>query len=233
MAIVWVLTDIEGTTSSVSFVHDVLFPYARQHLPGFLLSNQRETKVAAAIADVQQRTDAADLAAVTQQLLAWIDDDVKDTALKSLQGLVWYDGYVNGDYQAHVYADTVPELRRWRQAGRQIAVYSSGSIRAQELFFQYSEAGDVRDVFDHHFDTTTGPKRESTSYTAIAKHLGVAPVEVLFLSDIAAELDAAQAAGMRVCGLQREPEVDLRGAWPVASDFPAVTQLFPEVIVPN
>jgi enolase-phosphatase E1 len=223
----WVLTDIEGTTSSISFVHDVLFPYARQALPGFIAAHAEEPAVAQQVAAVQSETGAVDRDAVVAQLLEWIDQDVKATPLKALQGLVWQTGYEQGDYQAHLYQDVQPALQRWQQAGVQLAVYSSGSIKAQELFFRYSVAGDLRSLFSHHFDTTTGPKKAAASYQTITSQLGAPAAEVLFLSDSAAELHAAAEAGLHVCGLNREGSNPLPDfACPVCSDFLQVEQQF-------
>lgn len=200
-----ILTDIEGTTSSISFVKDVLFPYAARNLPEFVRAHRTEDSVR------EQLDAAAELAgipghdseAVLRQLLVWIRDDFKATPLKALQGMLWKRGYESGAYKAHVYADAVRRLHEWFEERIPLYVYSSGSIEAQKLFFHYSVYGDMRRLFSGWFDTTTGPKQDVASYRAIATELGVQPGYILFLSDIVAELDAARAAGFRTCLLQR------------------------------
>ena len=206
MPIKAILTDIEGTTSAVSFVFDVLFPYAAKHLPDFV----REQ---AGRADVSEQLDAvrrdsaepdADVERVIEILLGWIAEDRKATPLKALQGMVWEQGYRAGQLKGHVYPDAVEALRRWHQEGYDLFVYSSGSIQAQKLIFGCSEAGDLSGLFSGYFDTTSGPKREAQSYQRITQAIGVDAAEIVFLSDIVEELDAARAAGMATCGLARE-----------------------------
>ncbi|UVO55373.1 acireductone synthase [Sphingomonas sp. SUN039] len=177
-----ILTDIEGTTSSLSFVHDTLFPYARARLPAWVAEH------------------GGDLA----QLLAWMDADAKVTELKDVQGRIWAAGYAAGELTGHVYPDAAEALRRWHGDGIKLAVFSSGSVAAQKLIFGHSDQGDLSPLFSGWFDTTTGPKREALSYLMIADALGVSPADMLFLSDIAAENDAAKAAGMRAMLIDRE-----------------------------
>ena len=177
-----VLTDIEGTTSSIAFVHDTLFPYARARLPAWVAKH------------------GGDL----DHLLALMNADAKDTTLKDIQGRIWAEGYAAGDLRGHVYPDADEALRRWHGAGLALAVFSSGSVAAQKLIFGHSDHGDLSPLFSGWFDTTTGPKREVRSYVLIADALGVPPADVLFLSDIAAETDAAKAAGMRALLIDRE-----------------------------
>jgi len=201
-----ILTDIEGTTSAVSFVFDVLFPYAAKHLPDFVRQNAERADVAEQLDAVRRDSNEpnADIERVVEILLGWIAEDRKATPLKALQGMVWAEGYHAGQLKGHVYPDAVEALQRWHQAGYQLFVYSSGSIQAQKLIFGCSEAGDLTPLFSGYFDTTSGGKREAQSYTNIQQALGVAPEEILFLSDIVEELDAAQAAGLQTCGLARE-----------------------------
>ena len=205
MAIKAILTDIEGTTSAVSFVFDVLFPYAKAHLPAYVRKHADDAQVAAQVQAV--RVDSgepgADVERVIEILLDWIAEDRKATPLKALQGMVWQQGYLAGELKGHVYPDAVEALRRWHAEGFRLYVYSSGSIQAQKLIFGRSEAGDLSSLFSGYFDTTSGPKREEASYRTIASAIGVAAHEILFLSDIVEELDAAQAAGMATCGLVR------------------------------
>ncbi len=191
-----ILTDIEGTTSSISFVKDVLFPYARRALPGFVAARGHAPEVRVWLDAVREETGAADDAAVVATLQDWIDADRKPTALKALQGMIWADGYRDADFTAHIYPDAVEALHRWHAAGERMAVYSSGSVPAQKLFFGHSDAGDLTGLFSAWFDTEIGGKREAASYTRIAEALQVAPVELLFLSDVVAELDAAREAGL-------------------------------------
>lgn len=222
-----ILTDIEGTTSSISFVRDVLFPYAAQHLPMFVRANAREPAVADQLRAAAQEAgvEAGDYPAIIEALQRWIAEDRKITPLKALQGMLWEHGYRNRDYQAHVYPDAFEQLRHWHAAGLPLYVYSSGSIQAQKLFFAFSECGDMTPLFRDYFDTTSGPKQESSSYARIAAAIGLPPGEILFLSDIAAELDAARAAGMQTCWLVRPadtsatPDEVAHAHHPVARDF--------------
>ncbi|WP_449123263.1 acireductone synthase [Pseudomonas sp. MPG01] len=206
MSIKAIVTDIEGTTSAVSFVFDVLFPFAAKHLPEFVRQNAERPDVAEQLEAVRRDSNApqADVERVVEILLSWIEEDRKATPLKALQGMVWAQGYHAGQLKGHVYPDAVEALQRWHAAGYQLFVYSSGSIQAQKLIFGCSEAGDLTPLFSGYFDTTSGPKREAQSYTNIQKAIGVEPGEILFLSDIVEELDAAQSAGLQTCGLARE-----------------------------
>ena len=202
-----ILTDIEGTTSSISFVKDVLFPYARRALPGFVAARGSEPEVRRWLDAVAAELGGAcqdDL--VVETLQGWIDEDRKHTALKALQGMVWADGYGRADFTAHVYPDTAPALRRWHDAGHRLAVYSSGSVPAQKLLFGHTGAGDLTPLFDAWFDTEVGGKREAGSYARIAGRLGVAPGDIVFLSDVVAELDAARTAGLRTVLVDRRED---------------------------
>ena len=221
-----IVTDIEGTTSSISFVRDVLFPYARKRLPAFVETHGDRPEVQHWLHEAakEARLVEASRQDIIELLLEWIDQDRKSTALKALQGMIWKDGYAAGDYRAHLYPEVAARLRDWRADGLRLYVYSSGSVPAQQLFFRYSEAGDLSALFAGYFDTETGPKRESESYRRIAAAIGEQPRHILFLSDIVEELDAAQAAGFHTGWLIREPL-----AWPVEPrhhafrDFDAIT----------
>ena len=206
MPIKAILTDIEGTTSAVSFVFDVLFPYAAKHLPDFVRQNAARADVAAQLTAVRSDSQEpnADVERVIEILLGWIAEDRKATPLKALQGMVWEQGYQAGQLKGHVYPDAVEALKRWHQEGYQLFVYSSGSIQAQRLIFGCSEAGDLTPLFSGYFDTTSGPKREAQSYANITQAINVEAGQILFLSDIVQELDAAREAGMATCGLARE-----------------------------
>ena len=220
-----VLVDIEGTTSAISFVHDVLFPYARAQLPAFVAEHGAEPEVRAILDIVAERESLADDDAVVATLQRWIDEDRKETALKDLQGRIWEAGYRGGAYRAHLYDDAVEALRRWHDAGIDLHVYSSGSVHAQKLFFAHSSAGDVSDWFSAHFDTTVGGKREAGSYRRIADALGAAPADVLFLSDVPEELDAAREAGMDTRWVIRENEGRFTLADAAGRDHVAVERL--------
>ncbi|WP_181297444.1 acireductone synthase [Pseudomonas sp. Q2-TVG4-2] len=206
MPIKSILTDIEGTTSAVSFVFDVLFPYARKHLPAFVLNSATEPAVAEQIEAVRRESGEPDasIERVVEILLEWIAADRKATSLKALQGMVWADGYRAGQLKGHVYPDAVAALRRWHEKGYALYVYSSGSVQAQKLIFGCAEAGDLTPLFSGYFDTGSGHKREVDSYVRIAASIGSPVSEILFLSDVVEELDAARQAGMQTCGLARE-----------------------------
>ncbi|PBJ83153.1 acireductone synthase [Lysobacteraceae bacterium NML93-0399] len=199
-----ILTDIEGTTSSISFVKDVLFPYARRALPGFVTAHRDDPEVRRWLDVVATEHGAmCDDAMIVETLQGWIDADRKHTALKALQGMIWSAGYRQADFTAHIYPDVPEALRRWQAAGDTLAVYSSGSVPAQKLFFGHSAAGDLTGLFSAWFDTEIGGKREAESYARIADALDAAPAEILFLSDVVAELDAARDAGLRTVLVDR------------------------------
>ena len=205
-----VLLDIEGTTCPVSFVSDTLFPYATEHLESFLLKHSADENVKALLRQVQKcwqqdhdpeakamLASSADRANVLAYLLWLIRKDRKLTALKDLQGLIWEQGYQSGALQGPLYEAVAPALLRWKQAGLQLAVYSSGSVRAQQLFYGNSNAGDLRHLFSHWFDTNIGAKQVSSSYLKIATSLRAKSHHILFISDAINELEAATAAGLQ------------------------------------
>ncbi len=202
-----ILTDIEGTTSSIAFVKNVLFPYARAALPGFVRWRGSEP-------EIRDWLDAAAMDAggickddvLVEVLQGWIDADRKHTALKALQGFIWEDGYRSGAYTGHVYADTAPALRNWKASDHEIYVYSSGSVEAQKLLFGYSDAGDLTPLFSGYFDTNIGGKREAQSYARIAQAIGREPSDIVFLSDVVEELDAARQAGLETVLLDRHED---------------------------
>jgi len=202
-----ILTDIEGTTSSISFVKDVLFPYARRELPRFVREHGREPEVRRWLDAVATEAGGiCDDDVIVETLQGWIDQDRKHTALKALQGLLWREGYARGDYRGHVYPDAAEALRRWHEAGYRMAVFSSGSVGAQKLLFGHSEAGDLTPLFEAYFDTEVGHKRAADSYRLIADTLNRRPEDVVFLSDVVEELDAAREAGMRTMLLDRRED---------------------------
>lgn len=200
-----IVTDIEGTTSDIRFVHNVLFPYARERLPAFLNAQQYIEPVKTILDNVREEIAQPDAttADLLDTLLQFMDEDRKSTPLKALQGIIWRDGYVNGDFTGHLYPDVLPALEKWKAKGIDLYVYSSGSVAAQKLLFGYSDEGDITHLFSGYFDTLVGAKREVQSYRNIAEQLGVPPVHILFLSDIHQELDAAEEAGFRTVQLIR------------------------------
>ena len=219
-----VLVDIEGTTTPIAFVHRVLFPHARMALPALVTQRSDDVQVAQALAEIEQLAPGRDRLA---QLFDWMDEDAKVTPLKTLQGITWRDGYEAGVLTGEMYPDVAPALRRWHEAGFLLAVYSSGSEDAQKLIFGHSQDGDLAGLFSGFFDTRVGTKRDAQSYVGIVGRLGVPPDQVLFLSDIVAELDAAASAGLLTCQLVREQDGTRAGTvHPVAADFDAVSQLF-------
>jgi enolase-phosphatase E1 len=205
------LLDVEGTTTAVSFVYDVLFPYARAHLREFLQAAPNDPATRQDLAALRAERDAeaeegapewrgagqAETLASAAAYAEWLmERDRKSTALKSLQGRIWKGGYRSGALKSHVYADVRPALKRWRAQRRSVAIFSSGSVLAQRLLFEHTTEGDLTPLIHGYFDTTTGPKAAADSYRRIAEALGVAPAAVLFLSDAPEELEAARAAGM-------------------------------------
>ncbi|MEM0673626.1 acireductone synthase [Dickeya oryzae] len=201
-----IVTDIEGTTSDIRFVHNVLFPYARARLAEAVAQAGNDPEIAAAL--TLARRELGQPEASPAQLLAafnqFMDEDRKSPALKLLQGIIWRSGYHNGDFRGHVYEDVAPQLQAWREQGIALCVYSSGSVEAQRLLFGHSDAGDLTALFSGYFDTGVGAKREVASYQTIAASIGLTADKVLFLSDIRQELDAAAQAGWHTCQLIRD-----------------------------
>lgn len=198
-----ILLDVEGTTSSIDFVYEVLFGYAKEHIAAFLQSNSQDDEVFAISQELANETgvaaDIRDTHGCTQIVLAAMDlmnRDIKSTPLKALQGRIWKKGFMSGQLVAHVFDDVPSSLANWSASGIDIRIYSSGSIDAQKLFFRHTAAGDLTPYLRGHYDTTTGPKRDQESYRKISHDIGVKPEQILFLSDVGAELDAARAVGM-------------------------------------
>lgn len=200
------LTDIEGTITRISFVKEVLFPYAAARLPEFVKANEQQDAVAEQLNAVKEFIEQPDapIDTVISTLLKWVADDKKITPLKQLQGLIWQAGYENGDFTGHLYPDAYQFLQQQKLAGQQLYVYSSGSVKAQHLIFQYSDFGDIRPLFTDYFDTKVGAKQEQSSYENIITQLPFDANEVLFLSDVVSELDAAKAAGLNTLHLIRD-----------------------------
>ena len=215
-----VLLDIEGTTCPVPFVSQVLFPYARERLDGFLRAGAHEPALGplieaidAAMAASDDGTSNGDSGSTgdvgtnlerVRFLQQLIDQDRKLPALKELQGLIWDQGYASGELRCPLFDDVAPALQAWRRAGLELAVYSSGSVKAQKLLYRHSNAGDLSPLFSNWFDTTTGAKGAAASYRTIAAAMGLEPGAILFVSDAKAELEAARAAGMATRFSQRQ-----------------------------
>lgn len=213
-----VLTDIEGTTTAIAFVHRTLFPFASAALEEFLALHGGVPEVAAILREVP--------VPALETLRAWMAADAKATPLKALQGIIWRQGYADGRLHGHLWPDVAPALRAWHAAGIGLAVYSSGSEEAQRLLFGFSESGDLAPLFRGFFDTRMGGKREAASYARIAEALGLPPTDILFLSDVAEELDAARTAGMAVCQLVRAGDgTRASDSHPIAHDFNDVARL--------
>lgn len=220
-----IVTDIEGTTSSISFVHDVLFPYTRKHLPAFVETHGDQPEMQHWLHEAAREAGLVEASRqeVIEMLLRWIDEDRKSTALKALQGMIWDEGYRSGVYRAHVYPEVAAQLRDWHAKGLRLYVYSSGSVAAQQLLFRFSDAGDLSSVFDGYFDTQTGAKRDPESYRRISEAVSEAPGRILFLSDTTQELDAARSAGWQTSLIVREPSpMPSAALHPASRDFDAI-----------
>jgi enolase-phosphatase E1 len=204
----YVLLDIEGTISDIKFVKNVLFPYSAKEMRNFISQNKNNPRVRACLRDVGARNDEE----AVVQLLDWIKADNKHPALKTLQGMIWKKGYTDGEFRSHLYDDVLPTWESWRQGGLRLGIYSSGSEEAQKLFFTYTASGDVLSQLDAHFDLTVGPKREKQSYSRIADVLKLPADEILFLSDVVEELDAAAAAGFKTALIVRGESENLERA---------------------
>lgn len=197
-----IVTDIEGTTSSIAFVKDVLFPYARARLRDFVARSE----VSAILDEVRdlQRDASLTPAQIVDLLERWMGEDRKIAPLKTLQGMIWADGYKSGELTGHIYPDAVTALRAWRAAGVPLYVYSSGSVEAQRLIFGYTTLGDLTPLFNGYFDTRIGSKLEPSSYQRIAAEIGLPPGSLLFLSDHEGEIAAAKHSGWQTQLVDRD-----------------------------
>lgn len=220
-----ILLDVEGTTSAVAFVYDVMFPFARRNLSAYLDAHWDSPTLRPVREQVATDTDnpaaTVDRAAFESEVTRLMDADVKATGLKQLQGLIWEAGFESGELVAHVFNDVPPALHHWQQAGIDLRIYSSGSVYAQQLFFSHTTAGDLLHFFTGHYDTKVGGKREAASYAHIASDWNLSAGEILFLSDVVAELDAAQSAGMQtgLCLRPGNAEVEPGHGHPVLHSF--------------
>jgi enolase-phosphatase E1 len=197
-----ILLDIEGTTTPIKFVYDVLFPFARRHAKHFLaqadvtdLKNEHDE-------DVRRGDNPPEWSEGGETYINWLmDQDRKSTALKRIQGEIWQEGYRSGELKSEVFPDVPAALRRWRDTGIDVRIFSSGSVLAQRLLFSNTAYGDLTKLLNGFFDTTTGPKNDSASYAAISRAFALSASDILFVSDVTRELDAAREAGMdtRLC----------------------------------
>lgn len=199
-----VVTDIEGTTSSIAFVKDVLFPYARERLSDFIM--RHPTEVAPIVDEVRKLEGNASLASdqIAALFQQWIDEDRKVTPLKALQGMIWAEGYASGEIVGHIYADAAKALHTWHEMRLPIYIYSSGSVEAQRLIYGHTSVGDLTSLLSGYFDTRIGGKLEAASYARIAEAVGIKPGELVFLSDNAGEIAAAVAAGWQTQLVDRD-----------------------------
>jgi enolase-phosphatase E1 len=189
-------------------------------MAAFVKAHANEAAVQEQLLAVQQEMGGEpDLQQMIEQLHRWIDEDKKITPLKTLQGMLWEKGYKNSDFQGHVYADAYAALKKWHQQGVMLYVYSSGSVYAQKLLFGYSCFGDMTALFSGYFDTRIGAKQEVQSYNAIIESLAIPADQILFLSDIEKELDAAQTAGMQTRWLVRDAAINTQANHRQLSDF--------------
>ena len=200
------LTDIEGTITRISFVKDILFPYAAKHITEFVRKHHLDSEVSEQIdaAKIAMNQPDAILEDVIKALQHWIETDQKITPLKQLQGMIWQHGYHNRDFTGHLYPDAYQFLQQQYDQGSALYVYSSGSVKAQHLLFEFSDYGDIRSLFSGYFDTLVGGKKTPSSYQNIIDQLPYSANEVVFLSDVLDELDAAKAAGLHTCHLVRD-----------------------------
>jgi len=217
-----ILLDIEGTTTPIAFVHDVLFGYARDHVREFLAESSAAEDIALLREEHARDSDAPPLSEEIESIAKYVEWliklDRKSTALKSLQGKIWRQGYEDGSLKSQVFADVAPAFARWRERGLRIGIFSSGSVLAQQLLFAHTEAGDLTPFIDSYFDTTVGKKGEAESYRRIAEAMGIPPQEILFVSDVVAELDAASEAGT-------ETVLSIRPGNPEQPQYPSIHSL--------
>lgn len=200
-----VLLDIEGTTTSLSYVHDVLYPYAGRRMREACGRASSDPRIAEAVRllrlDYETEAGRGDATLPPFEngasFALWLmERDRKATGLKALQGLIWEAGYKEGRLKAHLFEDVPGALEAWKEAGVRVRIFSSGSVLAQRLLFSHTEWGDLSRFIEGYHDRRTGPKREAASYREIARQFGLEPAQVLFLSDVRGELDAARQAGM-------------------------------------
>lgn len=205
MSIRAIIVDTAGTTTDLNFIQDVLFPYSKTAMADFLAQNQNNALVDYCISDVKDialEPDAS-LERVTEILCQWIDEDRKATPLKTLQGLIWKQGYAKSDFKGHIYPDFIDNIDRILAANIRIYSFSSGSVDAQKLLFSHTDAGNLTDKFSGHFDTRTGNKLDKQAYSNICNTISLKPKQLVFISDNIDELKAADSAGLNTVWLNR------------------------------
>lgn len=209
MSIRAIVVDTAGTTTDLAFIHQVLFPYSAKALPDFIMQNQHSVLVDNCISDVRDIAlePEASIERVIEILQQWISEDRKATPLKTLQGLIWKQGYAAGEFTGHIYPDFIEAIKRYRAQGIRVYSFSSGSAEAQSMLFGHSDGGDLNPLFNGHFDTRTGSKLDRQAYSNICNTISLTPRQILFVSDLADELKAAQAAGLMTKQMVRSPEV--------------------------
>ena len=194
-----VLLDIEGTIAPLTFVKEVMFPYSKRKLREFLEENWDRPEIQEIIRDTSREVGKElSLEEAVETFSRWIDEDKKITPLKELQGYIWEEGFKSGELRAPLYEDAYKKIREWKERGIPLYIYSSGSVKAQELFFSHTEYGNLLGLFSGFFDTKIGNKKEKESYLRIAQKIGLKPEEILFISDNPEELKAAKEAGFKV-----------------------------------
>lgn len=198
----FILMDVEGTTTDIKFVKDKLFPYAYEKMNDFVTKNYAQ------LSESQEGSDPLSPNELTDIFRNWIKEDKKEPQLKSVQGQIWQEGYESGELKGHIYPDVPKALKEWKQKGIDLGIYSSGSVKAQKLLYKNSEAGDLTPLLSAHFDLKCGKKFEASSYRNIVKELGLEPSEILFLSDVEAELDAAKEVGLATTRVFRDDKED-------------------------
>lgn len=221
-----VVTDIEGTTSDIYFVHRVLFPYSKEHLPEFVRVHWDDSDIKPYLRQIAEAAGGESQQQVLEQLFDWVDRDVKETALKVLQGKIWLDAFRAGVFKSHIYPDAYEAIQGWAASGVPVYIYSSGSVDAQIGIFGHTELGDLSGSLRGYFDTEVGAKRESAAYQTISERIATPASDVLFLSDVVAELDAARSAGMLTCLLIREARPTDAGEHPEVRSFKQLDQHF-------
>lgn len=202
-----VVLDIEGTTSSTRYVHETLYPYAQARFEAWIDAHRQEPRVITQLDAVRTlaKEPDADIQRVIWWLNHWLESDQKITPLKAFQGWIWDEGFAAKELTSHFYDDAIPAIKRWHSQGKTLFIFSSGSVSAQKAWFGHSPEGDLLSLFSNHFDTENlGPKRVTSSYEKIAETIGFDAGDIVFLSDLSAELDAARSAGWHTVGVRRE-----------------------------
>jgi len=225
-----IICDIEGTTSSISFVHKVLFPLAYDAMETFIKTNANNPELqsdmekfkSTATTHLSKKIENITNEDVIQLLKDFIKKDIKDTFLKQVQGLIWKESFEKGTIKGHLYRDVLPAFKKWKQMGIILSIYSSGSVQAQKLYFKYSDSGDLSPFISYYFDTTTGGKKDTLSYTKITQKLDAEPEEILFISDVPEELIAAKTAKLQTLLAVRENS-------PLQSDEFKIIRSFDEI----